>query len=251
MAEFYKLEIAKWNEGTDDLTLEQEAAYLRVINAIRLTGQPIANNLFVLGGLWRCNDRKAKRLLAELVAAGKVQIEGARIVNRKAVDDASNLDRLRAERASAGRRGGVESGKSRAKSLEKNKPPEASASTREDKIRIDKSSVTNVTGDLPKNDPAKVLFDTGIRLLGAAGIPERKARPILGRWRKAHGDPAVIDAVGRAGREAASDPVAFIEGYFRFQKKKAAPQPGDRRELPDGRVQEFQGGVDGWMEVIQ
>lgn len=88
MAEFYKLNIGEWNEGTDDLTLEQEAAYLRVVNAIRLTEQPIRFNFFVLGGLWRCNERKAKRILKELIAAGKVSIDGKSIINRRAFDDA-------------------------------------------------------------------------------------------------------------------------------------------------------------------
>ena len=138
MAEYYKFEIANWNEGTADLTLEQEAAYLRVINAIRLADQPITFNKFALCGLWRCNERKANRLLSELVAAGKLRVEDGKIINDKAVEDASNLRRLRADRASAGSRGGVESGKSRAKALENKATDEAIASTREEKRREEK-----------------------------------------------------------------------------------------------------------------
>ena len=51
MADFYKFEIANWNEGTANLSLEQDAAFLRVVNAIRLSGQPITYNIFVLCGL--------------------------------------------------------------------------------------------------------------------------------------------------------------------------------------------------------
>jgi hypothetical protein len=138
MAEFYKFHIGDWNVGTDDLTLEQEAALLRVVNATRLYDQPIKHNLFVLAGLWRCNERKAKRLLEELVAAGKVTVEGGEIVNRRAVDDASTLRRLRVDRASAGSRGGVESAKSRAKARENNDTSQTSASTREEKRREEK-----------------------------------------------------------------------------------------------------------------
>lgn len=135
MAEYYKFEIANWNEGTADLTLEQEAAYLRVVNAIRLADQPITFNKFALCGLWRCNERKANRLLSELIEAGKLRIEGGKIINDKAVEDASNLRRLRADRASAGSRGGIESGKSRAKALENKEAGEAIALTREEKRR--------------------------------------------------------------------------------------------------------------------
>jgi uncharacterized protein YdaU (DUF1376 family) len=135
MSEFWKLNIGDWNVGTDDLTLEQEAAYLRVINAIRLYDQPIKHNLRVLSGLWRCNERKAKRLLADLVSAGKLTVQDGLIINERAVEDASNLRQLRMERASAGRRGGIESGKARRKALENNDTGEASASTREEKRR--------------------------------------------------------------------------------------------------------------------
>lgn len=137
MADFYKFEIANWNEGTANMTLEQEAAYLRVVNAIRLNDQPITFNIFVLCGLWRCNERKAKRILNELVEAGKIVVRDGQIINEKAVEAASNLSRLRVERASAGRRGGIESGKSRSKALEYNDTDEASASTREEKRRED------------------------------------------------------------------------------------------------------------------
>lgn len=113
MAEYYKFEIANWNEGTANLSLEQEAAYLRVVNAIRLSDQPITFNMFVLGGLWRCNERKAKRLLDELISLGKLRVEGGRIINDKAVEEASDLNRLRDSKKKAGKSGGIESGKAR------------------------------------------------------------------------------------------------------------------------------------------
>lgn len=154
MADFYKLEIANWNEGTAILTLEQEAAYLRVINAIRQNEQPITLNTFALCGMWRCNERKAKRLLGELIEAGKLSIEDGRIVNRKAVDDASALSRLRAERQSAGHRGGVESGKSRSNALTNNETGEASASTREEKSRVEENSSSRSSArESEKPDP--------------------------------------------------------------------------------------------------
>lgn len=139
MASFFKLEIAEWNVGTDNLSLEQEAAYLRIVNMIRLYEQPLKHNLRVLCGLWRCNERKAKRLLQELIDAKKITIEGDLIVNEKAVEDASNLRQSRVDKASAGRAGGIESGKVRRKALETNDQDEAPASTREDKTRLEKT----------------------------------------------------------------------------------------------------------------
>ena len=139
MAEFYKHEIAKWNVATDDLTLEQEAAYFRVVSQIRLYERPFRHNLRVLSGIWRCNERKAKRLLKELIDAGKLTVESGFIIDEKAVDDASKLRQSRVEKQSAGRLGGIESGKARRKSLENNETGEAPASTREEKAREEKS----------------------------------------------------------------------------------------------------------------
>lgn len=135
MAEYYKHEIARWNVATDNLTLEQEAAYHRVVAQIRLYERPLRHNLRVLSGLWRCNERKAKRLLDELIDAGKLTIEDGCIVDEKAVKDASILRQSRVDKASAGRLGGIESGKSRAKALINNDTDEAPASTREEKRR--------------------------------------------------------------------------------------------------------------------
>lgn len=139
MAEYFKHEIAKWNVATDDLTLEQEAAYHRVVAQIRLYERPFRHNLRVLSGLWRCNERRAKRLLDELIAAGKLSVEDGLIIDEKAVDDASKLRQSRVDKQSAGRQGGIESGKSRRKSLENNDTDEAPASTREEKAREEKT----------------------------------------------------------------------------------------------------------------
>ena len=135
MAEFYKHEIAKWNVATDDLTLEQEAAYHRIVGLIRLYERPLRHNLRVLSGMWRCNERKAKRILGELIDAGKLTIEDGLIVDEKAVNDASILRQSRIDKQLAGSRGGIESAKVRRKSLENNDTGEARASTREEKRR--------------------------------------------------------------------------------------------------------------------
>lgn len=181
MAEFYKFEITNWNEGTANLSLEMEAAYLRVINAIRLADQPITFNPFVLCGLWRCNDRKAKRILAELIDAGKIYVEDGRLVNQKAADDASALNRLRADRASAGRRGGIESGKTRAKPFENHNTGEATASTREEKRRVELKEEERE----PIGSPKKSAADAPLAKPDPKGarLPEAWFLPMeWGRW---------------------------------------------------------------------
>lgn len=68
-------------------------------------------------------------------------------------------------------------------------------------------------------DPEKVMFDSGRRLLGEAGISTDKAGSILGKWKRDYGASNVITALGKAQREGAIDPVAFIEGCLKAQRK--------------------------------
>jgi hypothetical protein len=101
-------------------------------------------------------------------------------------------------------------------------------------------------------DPARMLFDAGLAILGAAGGDPARSRTLLGRWRKQHGDAAVIAALGRAQREGAIDPVSFIEGALRFARKASVaqtPEPGEVRMRPDGTRVEWCGGLDGWLPV--
>lgn len=249
MAEFYKFEIANWNEGTANLTLEQEAAYLRVVNAIRLADQPLTFNKFVLCGLWRCNDRKAERLLRELVDAGKVKIEGGKIVNDKAVDDASTLRRLRADRASAGRRGGIESAKTRAKSLENNNTCQAIASTREEKRREEEKEEANASS---KKRSARLPAEWVLpKAWGVWAVSEgmsetdvrREAERFRDYWHSIGGQRAVkLDwqATWRNWVRKVLDERKQVKRQF---------ESGDERVLPNGKKVALLGGQ--WVEVVE
>lgn len=102
----------------------------------------------------------------------------------------------------------------------------------------------------PPPTPDKIMFDSGVQMLTAAGETAKGARSILARWRKDHGTEAVLAAISRAQREGAIDPVQFMQGCFRFQGKRAQPQIGEARTLPNGKVQEWNGPFDGWVNVI-
>ena len=72
--------------------------------------------------------------------------------------------------------------------------------------------------------PREVVFRECLRFLVAAGKPEKAARSALGKWRRDHGDGAVIDAVSAAQEKAVSDPVPWIEGALRA-RSKPSPRP--------------------------
>jgi hypothetical protein len=232
VAEYYKREIAKWIVATDDLTLEQEAAYSRVVDMIRLYERPFRHNLRVLGGMWRCNERKAKRLLDELVAAGKLSVEDGFIIDEKAVNDASTLRGLRVDRASAGRRGGIESGKSRRKALEDNETDEASASTREEKRREEKEGggggdARETENPDPPIDPpptSTALPDDAYRLYDAVllAVGLDPAKPLPTYWMP---PTAVIEVVRLRGLGIDDDEIVAVAKGTRTRNAVAPDGP--------------------------
>lgn len=62
----------------------------------------------------------------------------------------------------------------------------------------------------PSIDPAKSVFESGVAILGQAGVSERQARGIVGKWRKNYSDPEIIAAISQASRDRAVEPVAYI-----------------------------------------
>lgn len=99
-------------------------------------------------------------------------------------------------------------------------------------------------------DPVKILFDQGVKFLASRGVKQPQARALIGKWRKLRGDEALLAALGRAQREGAIDPVAFIEGCFRFQSKKSeasGPEIGTTRTLSNGVTKKYLGVGPGWV----
>lgn len=87
MSSYYKMDPAAWDFGTAELTLEEEAAYLRIVNAIHKHDGPVPNNDRVLAGLFRTSTRKARALVDALVASGKVTVEDGKIWNDRAPEE--------------------------------------------------------------------------------------------------------------------------------------------------------------------
>ena len=112
--------------------------------------------------------------------------------------------------------------------------------TKEQDKQINNIPTSSGGADAQPVDAAGVIFSSGLKLLMASGKSSGASRGILGKWRRDHGDEAVVAALGRAQREGAIDPVAFVEGCFRFQKR-AAPkwEKGDIRTLSPTKVQMF------------
>ena len=244
MTDFYKMDPAAWDFGTASLTLEQEAAYLRIVNAIHKHKSALPDNDRILAGLFRTSTRKARALLEGLIEAKKVRIEDGLIINDRAISDLVHRGFVSISRAESGAKGGRARATNAANSLKSNDADQAIASSRVEKSREETLDDKSSNAAVAAIDPEKVMFDSGRKLLAGAGISPAKAGQLLGKWKRDHSAEAVISALGRAQREGAIDPVAFIEGCFRFRAKAAVPQDGDIRDF-DG-VRKIYHAFDGW-----
>lgn len=140
MSNFYKMDPAKWDFGTADLSLEEEAAYLRIVNAINKHDAPVPNNPRVLSGMFRCSLRKAKSLLEVLIEAGKVYVEDGKIWNERARSDVFQRQFASVSASESGAKGGRKRAENAAKALKNNNQDQANASSRIEENRIDSKS---------------------------------------------------------------------------------------------------------------
>lgn len=135
--DFYRMEPAAWDFGTADLTLEEEAAYLRIVNAIHKHKAPIPSNDRVIAGMFRVSTRKARALLQALINAGKVSIQDSMIHNDRAISDLIHRGFVSISRAEIGAKGGRTRAENAAKLLKNKDTVQAIGSTREEKRRED------------------------------------------------------------------------------------------------------------------
>jgi hypothetical protein len=220
VAEFYKMNPAKWDFGTAGLTLEQEAAYLRIVNAINKHDAPVPDNDRVLAGMFRCSTRKARALLNGLIDAGKVRIEEGVIINDHAISDVVQRQLVRVSRAEAGANGGRTTSERRSKALENN--DQQFGLLPAEKRREEKSTEPNGS-DGEAVDFTKAIFERGVAFLRRHGLKEDRARSVIGKWRKNHGERAVFDALAAASKAGVTNPLPWIEARLRKSEADAPP----------------------------
>ena len=232
MSDFYKMDPGAWDFGTAKLTLEQEAAYLRIVNATHKHKAPVPNNDRVLAGLFRTSTRKARSLVKALIEAGKIQEEDGFLVNQRAISDLVRRGFVTNSRAESGAKGGRTRAERAAKALENNETPEANASSREEKSREEYSDA-NASDDLPADDDfAKIIFSRGAAFLERNGVPLRNAKSFIGKLRKDHSDQDIFQALADCSRAGVVDPIPWLTA-------RMAPKPTNVTRLPRINIEKF------------
>lgn len=170
MSGFYKMDPAKWDFGTAELSLEEEAAYLRIINAIHKHDDGVPDNDRVLSGLFRTSTRKARALVNSLIAAGKLVMDDGKIWNDKARNDIIHRAFVTISRVENGAKGGRTRALNASKPLKDKKAGQAIASSRIEENREEEKREANAS---PKK---------------ATRLPSEWRLPMdWGEWSMAHG----------------------------------------------------------------
>lgn len=235
MSSFYKMDPAAWDFGTTNLSLEEEAAYLRIVNAIHKHDQPVPDNNRVLAGMFRCSTRKARALVAALVAAGKVQIGDGKITNEKAISDLVRRGLVSGSRAESGAKGGRVRAENAAKALESKDQAQANASSRIEENREEKTEAkasAKKRSKLPEDwRLPKVWGDWAI----GKGMDELSVRREAEQFANHHQSRGTLMADWRKAWQT------WVGNSLKWKAERA---PAARQGIPTiGDVREFKGGV--------
>jgi uncharacterized protein YdaU (DUF1376 family) len=105
--EFYKMEWEAWDEGTDSLSLMQEAAYLRLCHQMYRRQGPIPNDVHLHVRLFRVHHNTARALVQQLLALGKIALnDDGEITQGKVVEVLEQREARSKVAAVNGRKGG-------------------------------------------------------------------------------------------------------------------------------------------------
>lgn len=242
MPDFYKMDPALWDVRTSNLTLEQEAAYLRIVNAIHKHKSPIPDNDRVLSGMFRVSTRKARALVNALIDAGKIASQGGHLTNDRAVSDLVHRGFVSVSMAENGAKGGRTRAENAANPLENNNQHQATASYREEESRGEYTVAKATDGNavdlpLPDDDFAEQIWSRGLAYLVRKGIAQAKARTFIGKLRRDHTDPEIFKAFSECSKAGAVDPIPWITKAL---QPRASPSCVPRIDLsrinPDGSL---------------
>ncbi len=83
-----------------------------------------------------------------------------------------------------------------------------------------RDSVANATGADAPEDPVKVLFDEGVKVLVAHDCKPSNARSIIAKWRKEQGDEATMAALVAFRGSTSTEPISWITQRLAGSKRE-------------------------------
>lgn len=224
MAEFPALPLwtdAYLGDTTHLTTIEHGAYLLLLMTAWRTRDCQLPDDDRLLARYARLNSQQWKRM-RPIIAAFFIVEDGVWRQGRL-TDERGAVERHRLQQSEKGKAG------AQAKSLKRQERDKAAAKSgltpAQAEVQPDASSHLHTHSSVDKStagepaanghDPVKDLFNLGAALLVEGGCDEKRARSLIGKWRKAKSDAEVLQAILDCRAKAISDPVEWLEKRFK------------------------------------
>ncbi len=216
------------------LNLEERGAYQTLLDMMYDHGGPILDNERLLAGYMQVSVRKWRSLRETLLAKGKIYTSEDGLIGNERVDlEIKKYLKTSRKHAENGLKGARKKAENAKKPNENNEGDEAGLEQNSGLYQKPEAI------DSGSNEPAvpatlsERLWSDGLAFLQRAGMPESRARPQMGKWRKAlggadGGDAKLLALIADCEAKAISDPNAYIEQAVR---KFAKPQDERQRFL--------------------
>lgn len=153
--EFYRMEYEAWDEGTDEMSLELEAAYLRACHQMYRRRAAIPETLATFARIWRCHPNKARKLLDGLIEAGKLVRTPEGLTNTRVRQEIDHRETTSRQRGVYGELGGRRSGEVRRNALKDRRTDEAFASTQTKQNEAEETRGEEITPIAPRGGRTK------------------------------------------------------------------------------------------------
>ncbi len=212
---YFNLYPRDFEADTSHLSLEEDGAYNRLLRLCWMTpGCSLPDDDAWIMRRMRVDqdtyDRVVRVVLAEFFTRKSGRVRNARIAREYEQSSAAHEKRVL-----AGKSGG------KAKALKTNNSDTSNATAipkqpEPEPEPEESNSVANAT-DGDAVDPAKAVWDAGVKILGASGVSDRQARSFVGKLRKDHPgqDSQILSAIMDCGRAGAVDPIPWITARLR------------------------------------
>jgi uncharacterized protein YdaU (DUF1376 family) len=228
---YFPLYVIDYEADTTHLTMEEDGCYMRLLRLCwRTPGCSIPNDPAWIARRLRITAEDYERIAA-IVISEFFKCEKGRLFSPRLSEEHARISDTFEKRSNAGKKGGRPP-----KSLKTNKTdesrvkagpkqPEPEPEPYKERVPVGTASPS----DAPP-DPAKIMFDSGVTILVAAGKSQGAARGIIGKWRKEHTDAQIIEALGACQRAGAVEPVSWITAAL---AQSARPTHGRRSRETD------------------
>jgi uncharacterized protein YdaU (DUF1376 family) len=199
-----------WLAGTAELTTEESGAYWNLCCHYIAKDGRVPDDDRVLARIVKLSLRRWRAIKATLIDGNYIEIRDEFIWQGRCEERLEKDGKFATSQREKARKRWTAG---QAKSLNNHNSAPAPANPAADASTASAYSVPNGTGgNPPQSDPVKTLWDFGVSVLTAAGMSEKDARAIVGKWRRDLRDDAkLMSLLITAKNKHALDPVSYIQ----------------------------------------